>query len=477
MTNNVVQNALVYAFISLANQGATFGLWLLLAWWLAPSQIGTYALLMFVVELFGIIAIFGMDAAITRFYHSRNMAADVLSNALAIIAGACVLVFILFLSASPVINHVVPELSDFMAGQRILILISIFSNTLANFIFSHYTSMKLAPMYAWMQLFRTMTFAGLSLFFVSGGSGIEGIFLALICSSLTLVVIFLVNERRNILGRSVSGRLMRDMLSYGFPMMLYGATGIVITYFGRIALNASTNLATLGIYSFFLMITMQVSGLWGSINRAWTPEIFSLMRNQREQALEKVKRFAFLASFLYLGTLLIFIFIGEWFLFKLVLKQIYLENIHLLYILLLSPVFTGIYTASYPLFYYENKTTLILMISFIISPINILVTLALVRFFSQNGAAESYLLTSSLSTILYLFVFRKIGNVPTGIIRITILLTCLGCLSVWALLQESLTLFYISNIIGLWGIYRMGMLSSEISFYLNRLRHIGIFPR
>jgi O-antigen/teichoic acid export membrane protein len=292
-----------------------------------------------------------------------------------------------------------------------------------------------------------------------------------------LAAVFLINERRNISVRSVSGHLMRDMLSYGFPMMLYGATGIVMAYFGRIALNASTNLATLGVYSFFLMITLQVSGLWGSINRAWTPDIFSLLRDHREQALEKVRRFTFMASFLYLCTLLIFIFVGEWFLFRLVLKQIYLDNIHILYILLLGPVFIGIYTASYPLFYYENKTTLILIISFIISPINILTTLVLVRFFSQNGAAESYLLTSALTTILYLFVFRKIGNVPAGIIRVTILLSLLGCLSVWALLQKSQTLFYISNIIGLLGIYRMGMLSSEISLYLNRLRKVGIFPR
>jgi O-antigen/teichoic acid export membrane protein len=103
------------------------------------------------------------------------------------------------------------------------------------------------------------------------------------------------------------------------------------------------------------------------------------------------------------------------------LKPIYLENIYILYILLLAPIFTGIYTAVYPLFYYRKKTKIILIISVVLNFIDILITFYLVKNYGQIGAALSFSLVSALSLFVFLFSFKKDMNIPSKIIKWSLL--------------------------------------------------------
>lgn len=473
MPKELIKNTGIYIIIGLITQGFIFLLWILLAWWLVPSQIGIYALVMFVIEFFSAISIFGLDSAITRFYYTKEKVSFILSNALIIFFCSSFLSLFLFFSTVKILPHFIPGLSNILGENLILFLAIIFANSLANFAFVHYFALKKAIFYAKLQLFKALFFCFFSLALVYFGFGILGVFYALLFSSLLVVILFIIKERKTISFQVISPQIMKNITSYGFPLMFYSTLGVIVLYFGRILLDKYTDLATLGVYSFFLILTLHINGLWSSFNRAWTPEIFSKFSKDRKKIIEDVKFMAFFSSFIYLLILFLFIIIGEIFLFKSVFREIYLSNINLFYILLLVPLFTGIYTAGYPLYYYENKTRRILFISLLLSAINILLTLFMVRFFDATGAAISFLIVAMLSPLVYLLAFKKIMQIPKEIISWTLILSTLMIVSVGALLKTSSHFLFLTFIIlGAILAYKIGNLSEKKNLFFNLLKDI-----
>jgi O-antigen/teichoic acid export membrane protein len=475
MQKEVIKNTGIYISTGALTQGITFLFWLVLAWWLAPSQFGLYALVMFVIDFFSAISIFGLDSAITRFYYTKESVSSILSNALTIFLGSSLLSLILFFFTAKLIPLFISGLSNILEKNLFLFLAIIFLNSLFNFALVHYTALKKSVIYAKLNLLKILLFCFFSLGLAYFGFGVLGLFYALLLSSLFVVILFIFKERRKISFQILSPEIIKNLASYSFPLMLYSVLGIIVSYFSRLLLDKYNDLATLGVYSFFLMLTLQVNGLWSSFNRAWTPEIFSKFSENKEKAIESVKFMTFFSSFIYLLGLTLLIVFGELFLFKLVFKEIYLSNIHLFYILLLGSLFGGIHIASYPLYYYENRTKTIFLIYSSLSLVNVFLTLFLVKNFSQTGAALSYFLMSILTAIIYMFTFKKIIQIPKEIINWTLFLSSLMVLNIIIFLKTSSSvLFLVFIILGIILAYKIGNLSEKKYLFVNLLNEIKI---
>lgn len=462
MAKELIKNTGIYIIISFFDQALIFLLWIVLAWWLAPAQIGIYVLVLFVIEFFSAVNLFGLNAAIMRFYYVKKSVSSILSNALIVFLCSSFLSLLLFFFLARFIHLFIPGLSNILEENLFLFLAIIFTNSIVNFAIAHYTALKKAISYAKLQLLKISFFCFFSLIVVYFGFGILGIFYALLFSSLLVAILFLNDERKMLSLRVISFQTMKDITSYGFPLMLYTSLGVVMVYFSRLLLDRYTDLTTLGVYSFFLMLTLQVNGLWSSFNRAWTPEVFSKLLEDKDKAIENIKLMAFLSSFFYLLVLALLIIFGELFFFKILFKEIYLSNLYIFYILLLGPLFIGISTAAYPLYYYKNKTKRVLFISSIVSVVNISLTFFMVKSFDQNGAAISYFIMSILSVLASLFAFKKIMNIPSKIINWTFLLTILMAFNIAILLRTSSPiLFLIFIILGAVLAYKLGELGKK----------------
>jgi len=473
MPRELIKNTGIYIIAGFFGQALISLLWIVLAWWLVPSQIGLYTLTLFVIEFFSVISIFGLDSAITRFYYAKEGISSIFNNALAIFLGSSFLSLLLFFFTAKLIPLFIPGLSNILEENLLLFGAVIFVNSVANFALVHYTALKKAISYAKLNLLKILFFCVFSLILIYFGFGILGVFYSLLFSSLLVAILFVVNERKIVSFQVVSPQIMKNITSYGFPLMLYSFLGVIVVYFSRLLLDRYTDLATLGVYSFFLMLTLQVNGLWRSFNQAWTPEIFSKFLEDRKKAIENVKFMAFLNSFIYLLIIVLFIIFGELFLFKLIFKEAYLSNIYIFYILLLAPLFTGIYTAAFPLYYYENKTKRVLFTSFILSVINISLTFFMVRFFSLIGAVLAYFVVAMLSPLIYLLSFKKIMQIPKKIINWTLFLSVLMIINVGVLLKTSSSiLFVIFIIVGAVLAYKIGNLFEKRHLFSNFLKEI-----
>jgi O-antigen/teichoic acid export membrane protein len=462
MTRQLFKNTGTYLLTGFAGQGLVLVLWIILARWLPPEEIGIYSLCFFLVELFSVLGMFGLDAAITRFYHSLETLIAVLNNALVIFVSVNILVLICFMSTSPFISALIPSVSDLLKGNLFLIAGVILTNTLANFALVHYSALRKAFTYAKLQFIKIVAFFSLSILLVRFGYGIPGILFAFFVSSLLVALFFFAGEYKTVSIKTITPRLLKDILIYGFPLLLYSGSNVIVSYFGRLLLDRYADLATLGVYSFFLSLTLQMNGLWSSFNRAWTPEIFAIFSADKKNAMDQITSMVYAVSFLYLTAVGLFILVGKLFLFELLFQGVYLANINIFYILLLAPLFTGIYTVTYPLYYYENKTMRIFFLSFGLAILNIGLTFFMVKLYSQTGAALSYLLVSILTVFVFIFPFRKSMAIPDEILRWSALLSTFIVLSVITILTaDSFLLFILTILCGVLMSYHLGKLSQQ----------------
>ena len=191
--------------------------------------------------------------------------------------------------------------------------------------------------------------------------------------------------------------------------MIYGIIGVISLYSSRIFLEKKLGMSSMGVFGYFLVISLQINGFWSSFNKAWSPEVYSKLKtNESKKFIFDIMYFI---SFLYLLILSLASIIFNKFLWKLLLKQEYMSNINVLLILLLFPIFTSIYTVFYPLFYYKKNTTLIIFISAITMVINLTLLYSSINYFGIIGAAVGTVFGSAINLFLYILFFKKITEI------------------------------------------------------------------
>lgn len=478
MSKQLFHNTAIYAVTALFSQGLMFLFWLMLGGWMTPAQIAVYSLILFVADFFGVINIFGTDVAMTRFYFSEHGVSKSLVNAMAIFAAAALPAPGLFIVLRPLIASVIPDISTVIYSTSGLIIVLIPVYAAANLALVHYTAMRRAGDYAVVNLIKTAVFFGLSAVLVRAGSGIHGLLLALIISCLTVFAIFLVREWRLVSTSSVSAAVIKDELLYGLPLMLYAVIGVAVLYAGRILLGRYSDLASLGVYSFFLALVLQANGIWATFNKAWTPEIFSRYTVDPARALDNARTMAFASVFAYLLFSAIVIIAGQAGLFGLIFKEIYRNNLRIFYILLLGPLFNGAYTALYPLFYYDKKTHVILYLSAGLSILNAAVTLIAVKLWSSVGAALAFTAMSAVSMLAYVVVYSVRKTLPADMLAWCGILVALMAAAVALLLKfDSAILFVAVLCCSAAGAFVAGSLASKrylfaelLSGYFKKIR-------
>jgi len=477
--NSLAKNTAFYFITSLAAQGMIFLLWIILAWYLNPSQIGVYSLAMFVVELFGIVSLFGLAPALARFYYADNNgesnAVRVFANSFLIFLISSLLSLLLFIACINLISFLIPDIAEVLKNNIVLLAGLIVANSAVELILSNYTALKKAVVFSKFHLARIILFFVLSLAFISFEKSIVSIFLAFFVSSLAVIVYFFLKEKKLISFKTIDKNLILQIASYGFPLMLYGFLGIVVLYFSRIILSWHVDLHSLGIYSFFLTIVLQINGLWNTFNRAWTPEIFHSISKDKDKAVEQTAFMVFFSSFIYLLAIFFIMAAGELFLFKMIFKDIYFLNRMILYILLIGPVFTGIYISIYPLCYYRKKSSKILAVSTFVSVLNILLVVLLVSAFSVLGAALSYLAASALTALVYVLAFKKDAGIPSRVIFWTVFLSLF--LSAGTLLfvaTEAVWLFLPIILLGCVISFKAGRISEKKTLLLDIFKELKL---
>ncbi len=439
MSINVFKNTGIYFAVNLFSQVAVFVLWIVIAKVLPTSQIGLYALYNLVIDVFGAMALFGLNVAITRFYHSEKSEKEVFFNAFVIFLFANLLSFLMLLVLLPLISWFIPDIQFILKENFFLLVFLVIASSFYNLSLAHFAALKRVFWYAVISIIQTIIFFTVSfLLLLLFHFGIVAILYSLLISYFISSLIFLFKEKSSISLNYFSFNVIKSLLNYSFPMMLYATLGSIIIYDSRIFLDKYANLSILGIYSFFLMLTIQINAIFGTFNKAWTPEIFSQMKENSSKAIEYIKDMVFFISFSYLVCFCILIIIKQMGIFHLFLNEEYIVHSNIFYILLMAPLFVGIYTAVYPLFYYQkNSTKVIFFISTSLNILDIVLVFFMVKLFGEIGAALSFFIFYALNVFTFLIVFRKSIKISYLIVKWSFFLLALMAIGLTVLLKTS----------------------------------------
>lgn len=409
--SGLLQRAVTYTAGGLLSQGVVFALWLILPWFLPPAELGTFALAMFALELLSMLSTLGMDAALIRFAgdgrkrHGVMFAAACFNSAFAFLVVALLTVFLTNVDPAGWGTSVA-----WVADHLGLMLLAVCANVFWSLFQSGQIAARQARLYALYQLGRSSLYFAATLAFLLF---LEPTAAAVICASAAasgILLVFALLRDGRASGR-VSVQQVRSecgaLRIYGVPLMLYGVMGIVVTYTQRLLVDHYADLTVLGVFAYFNTLIIQINGLWGGLNKAWTPEYFTMVDQDRDQALALMRGMLALLMIIYPAMLGLYVLLGEAFLNKMMFPMTYREHAELFYIMLLAPLYTGLYSIAYPLYYYAQRTRRILAISAFLAVVNLVLGVALISAWGATGASLSFLLLAVITALTYLVAYPE----------------------------------------------------------------------
>lgn len=406
--SGLLRRAATYTASGLLSQGVVFLLWLILPWLLPPAEIGLFALAMFAVELLTTLATLGMDAALVRFAGEGGkrvsvLAAGYLNGTLAYLAVALLIGLLAFVGPTGWSN-----ILDWVTAHVGLVLLAVLANVLWNLFQSGQVAACQAGRYAGYQLGRALLYFVLALAITQLWEASASALIASVATaSAVLLVIALLREGTpERLSPADVAKEGRNLRSYGVPLMIYGVLGIVVTYTQRLLVDHFSELAMLGVFAYFNALVIQINGLWAGINKAWTPEYFLLVEQNKSQALALLRGMMVMLMIVYPVGLAAYVLLGETFVNGMVFPPAFQAQAGLFYVMLLAPLFTGLYSIAYPLYYYDLRTRRILVISVFLALANLLLGWLLIQGWAAGGASLSFLLLAMLTAWTYLLAYR-----------------------------------------------------------------------
>ncbi len=425
----------IYLGSSFLSQGVMFLAWLLLPWKLSTEEIGQFALLSFVIELLTRLTVMGTDAALLRFYVDPARRPHVLAAAVGWLAVGGILAAITLVLTWNFVPAVLSGLSPVYHQLAWLVLSVALVSALANTALVHYVASNEAGGFGRLNTARSLLLAGGYVLGAWSGLGLRGLLLSQLVAALAVILFFWFSRPFRDKPFRPERAALRELFTYGSPMLVYGLFALVSDYSGRLALERHVTLGTMGIFQFYYAIATQINGVWSSVNRAWTPHIFKHLAAEPVVAYARITRFSLWGTLGCAAGIISIMLLGLAGLWSVTIPAVYIARIDLFYLLLLGPLFCSIYTSIYPAFYFEKNTLKISLIQSMISLLTILLTFYLTIRFKSEGAALSWVLCIFLTPFVYVSCFPRLRSRLGASTVVLLFWGGAGALMVFALLE------------------------------------------
>lgn len=397
----------IYVFSSWISQGVLLLAWLILPWKLSAEEVGQFALISFVIDLATRLILMGMDSAILRFYVEKERRREWLRAACMWLGIGCVIASGVFWLTRDLVPEFIKGLASIYADLLWLALGAAAATAFATIVFSHYVAGGEAPQYGKLTILRSGLLGGGYVAAAWLGLGVAGLVGAQLVTSLVIAAAFFGAKAKHA-PQKLSPQAMREMAGYGMPMVVYAVFSLLSDYTGRLFLDRQVTIGDLGVFQFYYQIANQVNGIWASLNRAWTPHVFQLLNTSRVSAFGEIFRATTISTSVYALGLAGFMLAGVSGLWGIVVPPAFHARIDLFYLLLLGPLYCCVYTAIYPVFYFNKNTVRISIVQSVVSAITIVMTIGFTTRWKADGAALGWVLGLFIAPFLYLAGFPKL---------------------------------------------------------------------
>lgn len=405
----------IYTLSNIINKAIPFFLLPIVTVYLSPEDYGIVSMFTVLIGIVTPFLGFNMHGAINRKYFERERNfSEYISTALYILTSTSIVVLLFFTLNSETISN----LSSFPEKWLFLVVVAGSCNSLILTVLTLWQVRERAFKYGFFQVLQSFLNVFLSIILITlfhqGWLGrINGQVVAYILFAFIGLTIVVTREKLNF---KFNWSYAKDIFKFGIPLIPHTLGAFLITMMDRVFVTNMVGVSETGIYTIGYQIGMIIGVLQDSFNNAWVPQLFKSLNQKRGDFKEKIVKITYLyfVIILILATILslissiiVDVFVGDNF----------KESVQFIGWISFGFAFNGMYKMVNGVIFYEKKTHLLSMATFLTAFLNIIFNYFFIKWNGSIGAAQATALAFFVSFIFTWVLASRVYPMPWNIFK------------------------------------------------------------
>lgn len=409
--SNLAKSAGIYTITSVINSAIPFLLLPVLTRYLSPEDYG-------IVSMFGVLVSFvapftglSIHGAIARMYYEKDEVdiREYITNSICILMTSTLVVATFFY----IFADKIAKISSVPVQLLWMVIVVSFAQFITQIVLTLWQVQVKSFQYGIYQISNTILNMTLSIVFVVlvGLTWKGRIYAQIISISIFSIVGLFILYKNKWLNFRYNHKYIKHALSYGVPLIPHALGGIIITMTDRIFITNMVGIETTGVYSVGYQIGMIINLIATSFNQAYTPWLYSKLKENIVVTKIKIVKFTYLYFVIIILIAVILSLIAPVFLNFFVGKEFGNSSIYVAWIAL-GYAFNGMYFMIGNYILYAQKTSYLSSVTFLIAIVNVALNYLLIRKYGAIGAAMATSIVYFMRFILTWILSSKVYKMP-----------------------------------------------------------------
>jgi len=362
---------------------------------MSPEEYGVLSIFLSIISIATIIFSLNFHGAINRYYHEeiKNMGEFITSNLSFIFLFNIILFIIIYIYRIKFSKFINISVNVFTFA----IIISILNIPVQMFL-SYLQTSKQSKKYFQLTIYKNISTLLLSVLWIyllndSRYMGrVYGQFVIyLIFLLIVLYKFFKIGKKR------IRIKYIKYSLNFGLPLIPHALSGILLSYFDRLAINQLVGPMNTGLYSFAYNVGMIMNVIVMAMNKAWVPIFYDKFKKNDYSSIDNiVKKYS---KYIYISSIFLIFFSRE--IVMIIADKNYYDSLSIVPIIILSYVLVFFYTLFSNYSFYRKKTFLISIATLGAGLINIVLNYYFIPKYGYEAAAYTTLVSYSFLAIFH----------------------------------------------------------------------------
>lgn len=411
LNNTLTKSTGIYTLTSIINSAIPFFMLPILTRYLTPEDYG-------IVSMFSLLATFvapfmglSLNGAIARQYYNKDEINiwEYVGNSILILFVSSAFVGVVFNFFASFIS----EMTSFPIRMLWSVIIFSFSQLICNIVLSLLQVQKRALLYGIFNIMMTSVNMITSIILIvyvglSYSGRIYGQVLSVVLFAFISIIILIKNNWAKF---TIRKEYIRNALLFGIPLIPHALSGTIISMTDRFFITNMVGLAATGIYTVGYQVGTIINLVAFSFNNAYVPWLYERLKKNEYDTKIKIVKF----TYVYFIGILVFAFalglIAPIFL-DIFLGESFNESSIFVIWVALGYAFQGMYLMVVNYIFYEQKNSLLAMVTFLTAVINIILNYFFIKAFGAIGAAQATTVVFAIKFIIVWFLSAKVHKMP-----------------------------------------------------------------
>jgi len=205
-----------------------------------------------------------------------------------------------------------------------------------------------------------------------------------------------------------------DALYFGIPLIPHTVGSLLLLTADRVIVNSSLGVSSAGIYMVAVQIALGVELLFVSLNKAFVPKLFEILKTQDIGGKIKIVKLTYGVFFVSIITVVTLYYSADTIIDMLVGER-YNSAVPVLQLIFIMQGFHGMYYMVTNYLFYEKKNHYLALVTIVTGGLNVVCSLYLVQDYGMVGVAFSSAVMVAVQFIIVWYLAQKVHPMPWGL--------------------------------------------------------------